>query len=164
MAYWKLCQNVRINITKRQVFDMSDIKIDAKIRIAELEREYEQVVEHLLILACQTHNFQEGEISELSQGLKAKYYELRGRLASWQIFKPELFQGKMKFMKEIGEMSEGSKSVFLTMVSTRQLLEELKKREAVLHLNVEPHDDYEISTKEDTIQESGPATILIIND
>lgn len=49
----------------------------------------------------------------------------------------------------------------LSKVSTKELTEELAKREGVQELDVRPYGRYEIRTPDETIISSGPARILI---
>lgn len=52
----------------------------------------------------------------------------------------------------------------LSKVSTREIIEELTKREAVEKLVVEPYQEYKIVSGETEITDNGPAVILRIWD
>ena len=52
----------------------------------------------------------------------------------------------------------------LSKVSTKDLVEELSKREAVEKIMVEPYKPYEIVTENQRMTEEGPAVLLRIWD
>lgn len=52
----------------------------------------------------------------------------------------------------------------LSKVSTKDLVEELSKREAVEKITVEPYKTYEIVTENQRMAEEGPAVLLRIWD
>lgn len=55
----------------------------------------------------------------------------------------------------------------LKSIATCDLIEELIRREGVQCINVDPYEGYFIDTssiKQDEIEDTGPATILIITD
>lgn len=52
----------------------------------------------------------------------------------------------------------------LKNVSTKELAEELSKREAVEMITVEPYEEYSITAGEHKINEAGPVVILRIWD
>lgn len=52
----------------------------------------------------------------------------------------------------------------LSKVSTNELVEELKKREGVEAISVEPYGDYHITVGDKQIADQGPAVILRICD
>ena len=52
----------------------------------------------------------------------------------------------------------------LSKVSTQELVEELKKREAVEAIHVAPYEDYCVTVGDKEIADQGPAVILRIWD
>ncbi len=52
----------------------------------------------------------------------------------------------------------------LSTVPTCELVEELKKREGVDSVNVEPYEPYSITVGEKTETEKGPAVLLVVID
>ena len=52
----------------------------------------------------------------------------------------------------------------LSKISTQELVEELKKREAVESICVAPYEDYRITVGDKEISDRGPAVILRIWD
>ena len=52
----------------------------------------------------------------------------------------------------------------LSAVSTCELVEELRKREGVDSVNVEPYEPYSITVGEKTETEKGPAVLLVVID
>ena len=52
----------------------------------------------------------------------------------------------------------------LKNVSTKELVEELAKREGVERLSVEPYEPYSITTNGQTVNDGGPVVILRIWD
>ena len=58
-----------------------------------------------------------------------------------------------------------SQSVNLKSVSTRDLVEELKTREGVETVEVDPYDEYAVEVEIDTDHRgTGPAIIMIVTD
>jgi len=52
----------------------------------------------------------------------------------------------------------------LKSFSTKELVKELRKREAVESLTVLPHQDYEILTNDNHVKNIGPVIILSVKD
>ena len=52
----------------------------------------------------------------------------------------------------------------LSAVPTRELVDELKKREGVWTTSAEPYEDYSITVGEEIINDSGPVVMLRIWD
>lgn len=48
--------------------------------------------------------------------------------------------------------------------TTRELVEELKKREGVEHVQCQPYEDYAISSNTAMLNDTGPAVILVVID
>ncbi len=52
----------------------------------------------------------------------------------------------------------------LGQYTTAQLVEELKRREGVKEMYIEPHIGFDIEAPYQSMSESGPATILVVID
>lgn len=105
------------------------------------------------------------EVHEELAYMRARHYELKGRLSAHGVHlgaPDDLFVPRRT--KESPKVQEEAKHVFLSMVSTSQLLAELQQREGVRTLTADPHADYEVNTAAEVVQETGPARIYIITD